>query len=465
MAARRGCGGGEGREPHDGRVHAAVDAAARAAVSSLQNCAAALSATAPPSTMRYLVADTGPIIKGHRLDQLGATTVVTLPEVVDEVRDERARQLLATMDVQFREPSDESIAAVRAFAKLTGDLPVLSAVDLRVLALTWMLEKECRGVAHLRTEPPPRGAPPPRAAAADDDMADVGGVDAITAAAADVEMAADGDADAGEDDDEEVEEVLDDVPHRVSTGLYVGSLDAATNLGALRERGITHLLTAAAELSQPWPEEFTRLHVSVRDDESEDLTPHFDKCSDFIDGARKGGGGVLVHCLAGASRSVAVVCAYMMRSAEPPGALSAADALRHVQEARPWANPNPAFRRQLEAYGRRLAGGGAAAEAAPVAPSSSSWAAVAAAPGRRRRRRRRWSRRRRRPQQHAPPKPSARTRRSRRPPAGGGGGGGGGGRQQRRSAAGGGADEEDDGIPWITPSNLKAAQAADARYC
>ena len=315
--------------------------------------------------MRYLVADTGPIIKGHRLDQLGATTVVTLPEVVDEVRDERARQLLATMDVQFREPSDESIAAVRAFAKLTGDLPVLSAVDLRVLALTWMLEKECRGVAHLRTEPPPRGAPPPRsaAAAADVDMAGEGGVDAITAAAADVEMAADGDA-GEEDDDEEVEEVLDDVPHRVSNGLYVGSLDAATNLGALRERGITHLLTAAAELSQPWPEEFTRLHVSVRDDETEDLTPHFDKCSDFIDGARKGGGGVLVHCLAGASRSVAVVCAYMMRSAEPPGALSAADALRHVQEARPWANPNPAFRRQLEAYGRRLAGGGAAAEAA-----------------------------------------------------------------------------------------------------
>mgnify|MGYP004352812241 CR=1 FL=1 len=27
------------------------------------------------------------------------------------------------------------------------------------------------------------------------------------------------------------------------------------------------------------------------------------------------------------------------------------------------------------------------------------------------------------------------------------------------------ADDEDDGIPWITPSNLKAAQAADARYC
>ena len=163
-----------------------------------RNCAAALSATAPPSTMRYLVADTGPIIKGHRLDQLGATGGVTLPEVVDEVRDERARQLLATMDVQFREPSDESIAAVRAFAKLTGDLPVLSGRRPGTEAGTWMLEKECRGVAHLRTEPPPRGAPPRGAAAAanDVDMAGEGGVDAITAAAADVEMAADGDADA-----------------------------------------------------------------------------------------------------------------------------------------------------------------------------------------------------------------------------------------------------------------------------
>ena len=39
--------------------------------------------------------------------------------------------------------------AVKDFARLTGDLPVLSTVDLRVLALTWMLEKECRGIDHL----------------------------------------------------------------------------------------------------------------------------------------------------------------------------------------------------------------------------------------------------------------------------------------------------------------------------
>ena len=44
--------------------------------------------------------------------------------------------------------------AVSAFARRTGDLASLSRVDLRVLALTWMLEKECNGAHHLRTTPP-----------------------------------------------------------------------------------------------------------------------------------------------------------------------------------------------------------------------------------------------------------------------------------------------------------------------
>ena len=51
---------------------------------------------------------------------------------------------------------------MKDFARLTGDLPVLSTVDLRVLALTWMLEKECRGIDHLRTTPPPRAPIAPR---------------------------------------------------------------------------------------------------------------------------------------------------------------------------------------------------------------------------------------------------------------------------------------------------------------
>src|SRR5690242_11124879 len=40
------------------------------------------------------------------------------------------------------------------FAKQTGDYRSLSATDLKVLALVYMLEREENGIEHIRTEPP-----------------------------------------------------------------------------------------------------------------------------------------------------------------------------------------------------------------------------------------------------------------------------------------------------------------------
>jgi len=117
--------------------------------------------------MKFLVVDSGPIIRGARIETMGAERLVTIPEVLSELRDEQTRARIAAMpfELEVREPSDESIAAIKRFAKLTGDLAVLSSVDIRVLALTWMLEKQESGnVDHLRTEPLPRGPQqrPPR---------------------------------------------------------------------------------------------------------------------------------------------------------------------------------------------------------------------------------------------------------------------------------------------------------------
>ena len=42
---------------------------------------------------------------------------------------------------------------VTEFAKLTGDFKSLSVVDLRVLALTYQLEKEHCGTGHINTAP------------------------------------------------------------------------------------------------------------------------------------------------------------------------------------------------------------------------------------------------------------------------------------------------------------------------
>ncbi|KAJ1617454.1 hypothetical protein T492DRAFT_492852 [Pavlovales sp. CCMP2436] len=85
-----------------------------------------------------------------------------------EIRDRQARAGLQMLpfEIEVKEPSDEAIARVSAFARKTGDYAALSAPDIKVLALTWMLEKECNGAHHLKLEPAKIGAAQPRRAAA-----------------------------------------------------------------------------------------------------------------------------------------------------------------------------------------------------------------------------------------------------------------------------------------------------------
>lgn len=101
-----------------------------------------------------LVVDSAPLIQGQPLVHL-ADRFITIPEVLREIRDRQARQNLAVLpfELETRAPSEESLAAVVAFSKKTGDFASLSAVDLKVLALTWLLEKEAKGIEHIRTAP------------------------------------------------------------------------------------------------------------------------------------------------------------------------------------------------------------------------------------------------------------------------------------------------------------------------
>ena len=84
---------------------------------------------------------------------------VTVPEVLQEIRDKHARRVLDNLpfELELRTPSNDAMIAVRAFAEKTGDLRGLSLPDLRVLALAYMMEKEINGIKHLRTEPKKMG--------------------------------------------------------------------------------------------------------------------------------------------------------------------------------------------------------------------------------------------------------------------------------------------------------------------
>ncbi|KAJ6643904.1 RNA-binding protein NOB1 [Pseudolycoriella hygida] len=101
-----------------------------------------------------LIADTTAFIENVALQDY-ADYVITVPEVINEIKNKRQLKRLCVLpyDLTIDEPSPESVRHVIDFAKKTGDYFSLSSADIKVLALTYQLEKELVGEAHLRTEP------------------------------------------------------------------------------------------------------------------------------------------------------------------------------------------------------------------------------------------------------------------------------------------------------------------------
>ncbi|XP_063464675.1 protein phosphatase Slingshot homolog 3 isoform X6 [Pan paniscus] len=133
---------------------------------------------------------------------------------------------------------------------------------------------------------------------------------------------------------------------RIFPHLYLGSEWNAANLEELQRNRVTHILNMAREIDNFYPERFTYHNVRLWDEESAQLLPHWKETHRFIEAARAQGTHVLVHCKMGVSRSAATVLAYAMKQYE----CSLEQALRHVQELRPIARPNPGFLRQLQIY-------------------------------------------------------------------------------------------------------------------
>lgn len=81
--------------------------------------------------------------------------MITVPEVIKEIKNRRQLKRLCVLpyDLTVDEPSVESVQHVIAFAKKTGDYLSLSSADIKVIALTYQLEKELMGTDHLRSDP------------------------------------------------------------------------------------------------------------------------------------------------------------------------------------------------------------------------------------------------------------------------------------------------------------------------
>ncbi|KPA81583.1 hypothetical protein ABB37_03920 [Leptomonas pyrrhocoris] len=116
----------------------AVDASQDSAERALQNPTHDTAEVKLPSFSKgLLILDANAIIKGMDNFVSTADALVTIPQVVSEIKDRASRDLLERLPhtITVLDPTREAVAAVVACAERTGDFGAMSRTDIRLCAL------------------------------------------------------------------------------------------------------------------------------------------------------------------------------------------------------------------------------------------------------------------------------------------------------------------------------------------
>lgn len=133
-------------------------------------------------------------------------------------------------------------------------------------------------------------------------------------------------------------------PTRILSFLYLGSHRDAMSQDIIQVNDISYVLNVSTTCPQPpFIQEGHFFRIPVNDNYSAKMMPFFEEAFQFLDKVREANGCVLVHCLAGISRSPTLAIAYVMKHLN----MSSDDAYRYVKDKRPTISPNFNFLGQL----------------------------------------------------------------------------------------------------------------------
>ena len=141
--------------------------------------------------------------------------------------------------------------------------------------------------------------------------------------------------------------MLNDIDEIIEN-LYLGNFSASENIQQLKDLGIKKVLSVIDFNDFPNYKDEKIIHksVEVSDFDYQNIIQYFGECLNFIKGEEK----ILVHCMAGASRSATIVIAYLMWIEK----MKFDDALNFVNSKRPIVDPNDGFREQLKIFEKLL---------------------------------------------------------------------------------------------------------------
>ncbi|XP_075235701.1 dual specificity protein phosphatase Mpk3-like [Lycorma delicatula] len=141
-----------------------------------------------------------------------------------------------------------------------------------------------------------------------------------------------------------------DFPVEILPRLFLGNAANSGDSDSLRKHGIQYILNVTPDLPNVFEGTIKYMNIPITDHWSQNLASFFPKAIEFIDEARSQDKGVLVHCLAGVSRSVTITVAYLMAK----HSLSLNDAFCLVRARKSNIAPNFHFMEQLHSFEQEL---------------------------------------------------------------------------------------------------------------
>lgn len=141
-------------------------------------------------------------------------------------------------------------------------------------------------------------------------------------------------------------EVKGNCPSQILPYLFLGGFDAARP-NVLEEHNITAVVNLCAGKTETIEKDGrTFMKINAADDPEFDMSKHFESTYDFINENISKKQNVLVHCMAGVSRSATIVIVYLVRKY----GLTVAQADQFISHRRPFINPNSGFLSQLDTF-------------------------------------------------------------------------------------------------------------------
>lgn len=138
---------------------------------------------------------------------------------------------------------------------------------------------------------------------------------------------------------------------QITDRLYLSGVRAVTQQN-LRLRNIAYVFNITIEAPNVCCVGVHTFRVPVNDVHGENIGMFFDSIADQINDLTANNYNVLVHCVAGVSRSASFVLAYLMKHLK----FTLRDAFRFLHSKRPVVRPNSSFFRQLIDYELMLHG-------------------------------------------------------------------------------------------------------------